>query len=51
MRFQAASGMDVSPVSRPSWAAGALSIGSAALGGYTSIKQAGVDADSLKSGG
>lgn len=49
MRFQAASGMDVSPVSRPSWAAGALSVGSAALGGYTKVKEAGVDADALKS--
>lgn len=55
MRYQAASGMEVSPISRPSFAATALSIGSSALGGYIATKEAGSQAaltkPAIKSGG
>lgn len=37
-RFQAASGMNVTPISRPSYAAAALNIGSTALSGYSSYQ-------------
>lgn len=47
MRYQAASGMDVSPVSRPSWANAALNIGTAALSGYTQFKGQQTGADML----
>lgn len=54
MRYQAASSMDVSPVSRPSYAATALNIGTTALSGYSDFK--GVQRESelvkqIKSGG
>lgn len=38
MRYQAAASMDVNPVSRPSFAATALSLGSTAMGGYSSYQ-------------
>ena len=38
LRFQAANGMEISPVSRPSYAAAALSVGAVATNGYTSYK-------------
>lgn len=47
MRYQAAAGMSVSPVSRPSWANAALGIGTSALTGYTGYKQQQTSADML----
>lgn len=47
MRYQAASGMSVSPVSRPSWANAALGIGASALSGYTQFKGQQTGADML----
>jgi hypothetical protein len=51
LRFQAASNMDVTPISRPSFAAAALNIGSQVVSGYSSYKSAGKQAELLKSGG
>ncbi|AHN84661.1 hypothetical protein PV_010 (endogenous virus) [Gutovirus Vc1] len=61
MRYQAASGMQVSPVSRPSWASAALNVGATALSGYSQYQGGAKDAEllrkpaqqtpSLKSGG
>lgn len=48
MRYQAANSMNVTPVSRPSWAASALNVGSVALGGYTGVKEAGKESELLK---
>lgn len=39
MRYQAASGMNVTPVSRPSWASTALNVGATALSGYSGYKE------------
>ncbi len=47
MRYQAASSMDVSPVSRPSWAAGALNIGTQVASGYTNYKGVSKEAELL----
>lgn len=61
MRYQAASSMDVSPISRPSWAAGALSVGATALNGYSQyqdvsksselLRKPSLQTSSVKSGG
>lgn len=40
MRYGAMASMDVTPISRPSWFAGALNIGSAAVSGYSGIQKA-----------
>lgn len=48
MRYQAASGMNVSPVSRPSWAGTALNIGGMALSAYSSQKTASTEASLVK---
>ncbi|QZI86140.1 hypothetical protein PODOV006v2_p0046 [Vibrio phage 15E36.1] len=48
MRYQAASSMSVNPVSRPSFAATALSLGSAAATGYTSYQGLKAESDMLK---
>ena len=48
MRFQAASNMDVSPISRPSYAAAALNIGSQVISGYGKASEAGKQAELVK---
>lgn len=48
MRFQAASGMAVNPVSRPSYAAAALSIGATSLGAYGNYQEVSKEAELLK---
>lgn len=48
MRYQAASGMSVAPVSRPSWAATALNVGTTALSGYTGYQDIKPESDLLK---
>ena len=48
MRFQAASSMEVSPVSRPSYAAAALNVGATVAGGYTGFKETQKEAELLK---
>lgn len=48
MRYQAASGMSVSPVSRPSYAAAALNIGTTALSGYSDYKGVQRESELLK---
>lgn len=47
LRYQAAGSMNVSPISRPSWAAAALDIGSQALGGYADYQKRKEQADLL----
>lgn len=39
IRYQAANSMDISPISRPSYAAAALNIGSSLAGGFAGIQQ------------
>lgn len=51
MRFQAASSMDVSPISRPSWAAAALQAGGQAIRGYSNYQTLSKEADQLSSVG
>lgn len=47
MRYQAASSMDVSPVSRPSYAATALNVGATVIGGYGSIQEVNKESELL----
>ncbi|CAM0031673.1 internal virion protein [Vibrio phage D530] len=48
MRYQAANSMNVTPVSRPSWASTALSVGSTALGGYGTLKETSKQSEQVK---
>lgn len=47
MRHQAANSMDVSPISRPSYAAAALNIGGQAMGAYSNFQEGKSDANQL----
>lgn len=38
LRYQARANMDITPISRPSWAKAVVDIGSTAIGGYTDYK-------------
>ncbi len=51
MRYQAANSMQVSPVSRPSYAAAALNLGSVSLSGYSNYQDVSSNADLLKTTG
>lgn len=48
MRYQAASQMDVRPISRPSWAAAALDVGAGVTSGYTNFRNQATDASKLQ---
>lgn len=47
LRYQAAGSMNVNPISRPSWAAAALDVGSQALGGYADYQNRKAQTDLL----
>ncbi|CAM0031716.1 internal virion protein [Vibrio phage D529] len=48
MRHQASASMDVSPISRPSWASTALDVGGSVLSGYTQLQGQKTESDLLK---
>lgn len=50
-RYQAANSMDVTPISRPSYAAAALNIGGQVISGYSNTQEAKAQDKQLSSGG